>query len=305
MNDINNIMQFEFYEDESNSNNSNIQNRWRYIVCGVNIEDKKAYLTNLMVENREEVEFNPINDNDNNNTNETLEEITTTLKVSENSLTNYGVTFLKELRLWNCYNCSSDKAFVKYSRDDPYFSNVLHYFKFESPTGLLHDYKKGYPEPNIYTQFITKKDFSGYGILAPIPDIPDCNEGGQMYFSIKKGDGCYNMFNFDLFKKDIIFEKIPASKANRYTIEFWFFIESADDFRGGMNLIYEDHMTISLHSHNLNDTDLDVYCFPQAYRDHLDDAFGDDMEQRFNNAQNKAKYTFINGYSKWNYVRCS
>ena len=81
---------------------------------------------------------------------------------------------------------SSDKAFVKYSRDDPYFSNVLHYFKFESPTGLLHDYRKGYPEPNVYYQFITKKDFSGYGILDPIPDIPDCNEGGQMYFSIKK-----------------------------------------------------------------------------------------------------------------------
>ena len=37
------------------------------------------------------------------------------------------------------------------------FEKVLHYFKFESPTGLLHDYHQGYPEPDIYTQFQKKK----------------------------------------------------------------------------------------------------------------------------------------------------
>ena len=290
MNDANNKMEFEYIEA------SNAQNRWRYIVCGVNANEKKAYMTNLMVENREEVRFNPTI---------TLDGKDTTLKISENSETNYGVTFLKELRLWNCYSCSSDKAFVKYSRDDPNFSQVLHNFEFESPTGLLHDIHQGFPEPNVFVQFITKEDFNGYGLLAPIPDVPDCNEGGQMYFSVKKGEGCDTMFNFDIFKNDVIFENIPASRANRYTMEFWFYIESADDFRGGMNLIYEDHMAISAFAHNINDTDLDVYCFPQAYRDHLDDTFGENIEKRYINAQNKAKYTFVDGFSKWNYVRCS
>ena len=203
VNDENKIMEFEYMED------SNSSNKWRYIVCGVNLNDKKAYMTDLMVENRKEVNLNPTI---------TLTEELTTLKISENSPTNYGVTFLKELRLWDCYNCYSDKAFVKYSRDEPYFSKVLHYFQFESPTGLLHDFRNGYPEPNIYVQFITKKDFSGYGILQPIPDIPDCNEAGQMYFSIKRGEGCDTLFNFNIFKNDVVFDNIPASKANRYTM---------------------------------------------------------------------------------------
>ena len=104
MNDEDNIMEFEYIEA------SNDQNRWRYIVCGVNAETKKAYMTNLMVENRAESTFNPTID---------LTNELTTLKLQENSDTNYGVTYLKELRLWECYDCSSDKAFVKYSRDDP------------------------------------------------------------------------------------------------------------------------------------------------------------------------------------------
>ena len=29
-----------------------------------------------------------------------------------------------------------------------------------------------------------------------------------------------------------------------------------------------------------DDTDLDVYCFPQAYRDHLDDVFGDKIKRK-------------------------
>ena len=290
MNDVENKMEFEYIEA------SNAQNRWRYIVCGVNTNNNKAYMTNLMVENREEVTFNPA---------VSLTNQLTTLKIEEDSDTNYGVTFLKELRLWNCYDCSSDKAFVKYSRDDPYFSKVLHYFQFESPTGFLQDYHQGFPEPDVKVQLITKEDFNGYGLLKPIPDVPDCNEGGQLYFSIKMGEGCDTMFNFNIFKNDVVFEDIPASRANRYTMEFWFYVESADDFREGMNLIYEDHMTISTHSHGLDDTDLDVYCFPQGYRDHLDDVFGEGITKRFDEAQNKAKYTFVGGFSQWNFVRCA
>jgi hypothetical protein len=290
MNDTENIMEFEYIEA------SDDQNRWRYIVCGVNTENKKAYMTNLMVENRVEVTFNPTFN---------LTKKLTTLKLHENSDTNYGVTYLKELRLWECYDCSSDKAFVKYSRDDPYFKKVIHYFKFESPTGFLQDYHQGFPEPEVYVQLITKEDFTGYGLLESIPDVPDCNEGGQLYFSIKMGEGCDTMFNFNIFKKDVEFENIPASRANRYTMEFWFYVESADDFTEGLNMIYEDHMTISALAHNINDTDIDVFCFPQGYRDRLEDVFGERMYQRYKEAQNKAGYTYVNGTSQWNYVRCA
>ena len=285
-----NKMEFEYFEV------SNEQNRWRYIVCGVDATNNKAYMTNLQIENRKEITFV---------TSTTLTNDLTTLSISENSRTNYGVTYLKELRLWNCYDCASDRAFVVYSRDDPFFSNVVNYFKFESSTGFLQDYHTGYPDPNVYVQFETKSDFYGYGLLEPIPDTPNCNEGGQMYFSIKMGEGCDTMFNFNIFTKDVVFEDIPASRTNSYTMEFWFYVESADDFTKGMNLIYEDHMTISTLAHNINDNNLFVYCFPQAYRDHLDDIYGENITKRFNEAQNKYGYIYENGFSKWNYVRCS
>ena len=285
-----NLMQFEYTEA------SNAQNRWRYIVCGVNAIDNKAYMTNLQIENRREIIFIPTI---------TLTNDLTTLSISENSNTNYGVTYLKELRLWDCYDCASDRAFVVYSRDDPFFGNVVNYFKFESSTGFLQDYHTGYPDPNVFVQFQTKTEFYGYGLLEPIPDTPNCNEGGQMYFSIKMGEGCDTMFNFNIFTKDVVFEDIPAARTNSYTMEFWFYVESADDFTKGMNLIYEDHMTISTLAHNINDNDLDVYCFPQAYRDHLDDIFGENITKRYEEAENKYGFTFENGFSKWNYVRCS
>ena len=290
MNDEGNMMEFEYNEA------NNDQNRWRYIVCGVDALNNKAYMTNLQKENRVEKSFIP---------NAILNDELTTLNVSENSRTNYGVTYLKELRLWKCYDCSSDRAFVAYSRDDPYFSNVIHYFKFDSPSGFLQDYHTGYPEEDVYVQFITKTDFSGYGLLNPISETPNCNEGGQMYFSIKMGEGCDTMFNFNIFKKDVIFEDIPSSRTNSYTIEFWFYVESADNFTQGMNLIYEDHMTISALAHEITDTNLDVYCFPQGYRDLLENNFGENMKKRYDEAENKAKYTYIDGFSKWNYVRCS
>ena len=49
MNDEANMMEFEYIEA------SNDQNRWRYIVCGINTNNNKAYMTNLMVENRRKI----------------------------------------------------------------------------------------------------------------------------------------------------------------------------------------------------------------------------------------------------------
>ena len=96
MNEEGSKMEFEYIEA------SDDQNRWRYIVCGVNAVTNKAYLTNLQVENRIETSFTP---------SITLNSAKTTLEIKENSETNYGVTYLKELRLWNCYDCASDRAF--------------------------------------------------------------------------------------------------------------------------------------------------------------------------------------------------
>ena len=283
------------------SYNTNLEsnNKWRYVVCGVNIEKNEIYTTDLEKENqgpnyrKSLVTINiPTTD-------------LTTLTINENSPTNFGVTYIKELRLWKCYDCSSDKAFISFNKEDEFFKNVIHYFKFEDPTGLLKDYRNNVNgDDNIKIQFETKDDFTGYGLLNPIPDTPNCNEKGALYYSFKLSKGCDTMINFNVFKNDIIFDNIPSSKANRYTMDFWFFIENPDDFTKGLNVIYQDHITISTYAKNKNENDLIVYCFPQSYRNNLLNIFGDNILQRFNVAQNKVSYTYVNGYSKWNYVRC-
>ncbi len=202
-------------------------------------------------------------------------------------------------------DCASDRAFVILNREDNIFKNVLHYFKFEDSTGLLKDYKNNINgDNNIKIQFKTKDDFTGYGLLNPLPDIPNCNEKGALYYSFRLSKGCDTMINFNILKKDIVFEKIPSSKSNRYTMDLWFYIENADDFTQGFNIIYQEHITISTYAKNKNDNDLIVYCFPQSYRNDLTNIFGDQILKKFNVAQNKVSYTFVNGYSKWNYVRC-
>ena len=287
--------------EASFSYNLNIDNnnKWRYVVCGVNIQKNEMYTTDLDRQNqgpnyRKSLITINIPSND-----------LTTLTIKESSPTNFGVTYIKELRLWDCYDCSSDKAFVIYNKDDDFFKNVIHYFKFEDPEGLLKDYKNyENGDDNIKVQFETKDDFTGYGLLNPIPDIPNCNEKGILYYSIKLSKGCDTMINFNVLKNDIIFDNIPSSRANRYTIDFWFFIENADDFTKGLNVIYQDHITISTYAKNKNENDLIVYCFPQSYRNDLFNVFGDNILNRFNVAQNKVSYTYVDGYSKWNYVRC-
>ena len=113
------------------------------------------------------------------------------------------------------------------------------------------------------------------------------------------------MFNFNIFQNDVEFKEIPASKSNKYTMDFWFYVESSDDFLNGFSIIYDNHMAISTYAQTLTDQDLTVYCFPQAYRDNLFGIKGNDILTKFNNAQNKIKDTYVNSYSKWNYVRCA
>ena len=294
LNSIDNEVSF-FYSS------SNVKdNIWRYVVCGIDIPNNEIYITNLQKENQ------GLNYKKNLITINIPSADLTTLTISENSPTNFGVTYINELRLWECYDCSSDRAFVFFNRDDIFFDKVLHYFKFEDPTGLLKDYKNNIytGDENIKIQFETKDDFNGYGLLNEIPEAPNCNEGGSLYYSLKMGEGCDILFNFNVFKNDIIFNNIPSSRNNRYTIEFWFYVESSDDFTKGFNIIFEDHISISTYSKNKNERDLSVYCFPQAYRNNLFNSFGDEILNKFNIAQNKAGYTFVDGYSKWNYVRC-
>ena len=181
-----------------------------------------------------------------------------------------------------------------YNKDDPFFINVTNYFKFENVTGNVTDYrtKPSTGDPNVSVQLLEKGDFNGYGLLNSIPDLPNCNEGGSSYFSLKNGKGCDIMFNFNVFKEDIVFDKVPASKSNKYTMDMWFYVENSDDFTKGFNLIYDKHMTISAYVKNANDKNILVYCFPQAYRDNLFNMKGDDIDILYNTkAVNKAKET--------------
>ena len=287
-----NQLYFEYEEDIVE------ENKWRYVVCGINVASGDYYLTNLQKQNKKE------------GTNAIGGTFGTqaTLQISEDSPTNFGVTYIKEMRLWKCYDCAADRAFVPYNKDDPFFINVTNYFKFENVTGNVTDYrtKPSTGDPNVSVQLLEKGDFNGYGLLNSIPDLPNCNEGGSSYFSLKNGKGCDIMFNFNVFKEDIVFDKVPASKSNKYTMDMWFYVENSDDFTKGFNLIYDKHMTISAYVKNANDKNILVYCFPQAYRDNLFNVKGDDIDILYNTkAVNKVKEEYTDAFSKWNYVRCA
>ncbi len=60
-------------------------------------------------------------------------------------------------------------------------------------------------------------------------------------------------------------------------------------------------MTISSFAET-NDNDITVYCFPQGFRNNMINVFDNNILNKFDE-QNKISDTYINGYSKRNYVR--
>ena len=103
--------------------------RWFYVTCGVNFQDKVFYQTN---NNRFSNEY-PFTSKL-----VTIPSDRTIFVLNEKSPSGYGFTFVKQLRLWHCYNCAHSFRNLDYSPSDFNFNAVYHNFDGENGGSAGH-----------------------------------------------------------------------------------------------------------------------------------------------------------------------
>ena len=267
---------------------------WKFITCGVSLGDKLLYAAHTNNRNSKVVSFES-----------DFDEIPTlnnvTFKLTENSPNGYGVTFIKELRLWECYDCCLGKKNFQYSSGDINFISCLHCFRgdnnyFTSIYPIFEDVI--YPENKV--ELTSVPNFQGYNILQSYSTYLICNEDVFQYLY---NDKCQTLFNLNRAND---FEVISySSRTGRYTMEFWFYIEKVAEMANGINFIWDNHLSLSLITSQSQSSILNAVCFPQAYRDKVDDKTSGEIYNLYNNAINKDIYEFYNADDSWQYVRCA
>ena len=263
---------------------------WTYIACGVNVSTKKTYLTNKnKLDN--EISYESTNTIP-------LNKVQFTLK--ENSPNGYGITFIHELRLWQCYSCTPSFRNFDYKKNNFNFNDVLHVFRGSNKYTDVTDICNG-----VQFKLEEVEDFKGYTVLDDWYDYLTCDESQYEYYNEDEtGKGwCFTHYNIARFN-DFQFT-IPSSRTGRYTIEFWFFVEEALQMGQGINIIWERHMSISLVRDSSITTTINAICFPQAYRDKVDGLRGLEIYDLYDQALNKEKEAYHAGSNKWQFVRCA
>ena len=64
-------------------------------------------------------------------------------------------------------------------------------------------------------------------------------------------------------------------------------------------------MSITLLRDTSNKYTINAICFPQSYRDDVDTLGGQGIIDLYDKAINKDKFSFYQGSSMWNFIRCS
>ena len=282
----------EIYENDI----SDVHYEWSYVTCGVNFQEKMFYMTN---------------------TNKLTEEKTftsdlilipsdkTTLTITENSRSGYGFTFIYQLRLWHCYNCAQSFRNLDYDRLDRNFNEVLHNFDgTETQGGITQSFSDQAGGTSNTDLMVQAADFPGYTISFANTNSPKlCDESDYQYYN-EKGNNCQYHYNLARVDRDLE-RTILSSRNQRYTIEFWFFVENSAELSPGVNVYWENHMSLTILRDTSNKNTINAICFPQSYRDKVDGLKGQEIIELYDKAINKDKYAFYQGSSKWNFVRCA
>ena len=160
-------------------------NGWLLVICGVDTTNKVSYIsTGLSTPDVSYISVNVINT------------LATTLTFMDNSPTNYGVTYLREVRLWSCYNCSFSTSYAVYTNSLVQFQDVLHYFDPIDYRGKLID-KSGTASPatNVKVTLTQKLDFEGNNIIgSAIITQPICLEDSHQFFNFIINQGCVSKY---------------------------------------------------------------------------------------------------------------
>ena len=230
--------------------------------------------------------------------------INVTLNIDENSPLGYGVTHIRELRMWNCYSCSLAFKHMKYEVDDFNFNNLLHCYRgYSGRTGRIKNYTYSDVHKLGTSKMITQySGYPGFNILDKIGTYSECDETLFTYLN-EDTEGCELQYNIAR-TKDFQFT-LPSSRTHRYTMEFWFFIEQPSQMSNGINFYWDKHMSITLITDKSSSDVLLGICFPQAYRDKVDGLKGNEIFDLYETAINKDRFYFTSVADNWAFIRCA
>ena len=270
----------------------NGEGKWSYINCGVNIAEKITYVT----------ENDTINDQIFNPLIQIPTDKTVSLIIDENSPRGYGFTFVTDIRLWKCYSCGFELKYFEYFKEDLRFYNLLHSFLNKKDKSLWQKYDIFYDQLQIATDYsiVQVTDYPGYTIMDGIPSYIQCSEYKYNYLV---GTSCQVFFNIARLY-DINIE-ILSSKNGRYSLAFWIYIENSKELSAGLNVIWINHLSITMIK-DKNDPNVIIgICFPQAFKDSVDGLSGNEIYDLYEKVDNKERDIYYNSQAKWIYVRCS
>ena len=271
--------------------------RWSYVTCGVNFQEKLFYQTN---KNRFSSDM-PFTSKL-----VVIPSARTSFVLNEKSPSGYGFTFIKQMRLWHCYNCAHSFRNLDYQKYDLNFNAVYHNFDGHN-SGGAGPTQSFYDEAGNCTNYVMTQaaDFPGYTVRYGYGGPVLCDETLYNYYN-EETDSCERHFNLARIRKpEDFYRNIPSSRNARYSMDFWFFVENSAELSPGFNLLWDYHMSITLLRDTSNKNTINAICFPQSYRDNVDNKGGQEIIDLYDKALNKDKYAFYQGSSIWNFVRCS
>jgi hypothetical protein len=146
---------------------TNGYNKWIYLTCGVDNIAKTFFVSNSNTVGSG-ASFSSLN---------TVPASNVYLYINEGSTPGYGMTLLRELRLWNCYSCNTVNVYLAYQQGYPGFGNVLHVFSGLNYNGNMVDSIN-----NASLQFTQKPNWPGNNIVSTISSILVCNESQFSYY---------------------------------------------------------------------------------------------------------------------------
>ena len=263
---------------------------WNYITCSVDLNGKKIYLnTETNVSEVVFTEAYPPNFDTKVHSDLVIKDLATDPE--------WGVLFFRQIRLWQ--EIFPNTGFL--SRVDiqtpALFGTLLALWDpIYTGTAQITEIKGAANTAITYTSSIGENivDDSKYSTLFL------CSEDTQYYdITTTSCTQFANLINI----QDLTFPNIASSYAGNYTSEFWIFTENFNDVTNGVNVIYDNHVSISVIKTTADY--LGGYCFPQAYKDDIKSLRGSSIEAAFNAAKNKAVKNLATQVGVWSWVRCA
>ena len=269
---------------------------WKYISCGVDYVTEKSilYQGNTYRVSSREINFEK--------TISTIPSSLVDFYLNENSPNGYGLTLIRELKLWQCYNCNVANRNFGYEKDNPIFTNLIHNFN-----GYSSSYTGGKSfsdELNNELSIIIPQvsNYIGENILEAPGGFMQCEENYFQYYN-EKDTKCFHLLNMN--KVNDISISLPSTRTGRYTMEFWTNIEIVSQLTLGINFYWEKHLSITLITDNTQSSVLNVICFPQAYIDNVDGLESLEIYELLEKSTNSQKLGLVDVSNKWIFVRCA